>query len=522
MNNKRLAVNMAASIVNFIVSFGISFFLSPYLIANLGKEAYGFFSLGNQFVSYASIVASALNSMASRFVTIAIHRGDMEKRNKYFSSVIIANIFLSLVLLIPSVLIVLFLENLLFVPSDILLDVKLLWALIFLNFLITIITNAYGIATFAANKLYLSSIRSMESGLFKALILVGMFGLFKPELWFLGLASVITTIYTIAFNIYYTKKLFPDLSCQRKYFDIKSVKELLSSGIWNSFTQLASVLNNGLDLLIANLFISSAAMGTLSITKVFPTYLAQIIALFAATFTPEFAKNYAQNDKKSLLENIEFARCIMTIISTIPVVILIVDGNLFFKLWVPSSNSRELQIISASGLFMYLFVGSLNTVGDVILLVNRQKYVAVTYFIAGILNVGIVFFLLRYVDNNSVVLFGLSNEVIKLLIVSGVSGVIAIIRNLLFTPIYAAKCLNEKWCIFYPVMIKGMLSTAITFISAYIIKSLIRSQSWIGFFANALIVAVLGVIINGFILFDRKKLKRLLSKLMRKEIRSGT
>lgn len=519
MNKKRLVINMAASVVNFLVSFGISFFLSPYLIEHLGSEAYGFFSLGNQFVSYASILSAALNSMASRFVTIEIHRGNVEKRDKLFSSVIISNILISLVLLVPCVLLVLFLEKLFVIPPEIVFDVKLLWSFLFINFLLTITSNAYGIATFAANKLYLTSMVSLESSVIRAVLLVALFWLFKPSLYYLGVATLLVTVYTVLFNIHYTRRLFPDMRCKRKNFDISCVKELLSSGVWNSFTQLASVLNNGLDLLIANLFISSAAMGTLSITKVFPTYIAQIISLFGATFTPELAKNYAQNDKKSLLENIEFARCVMTVIISIPIVILMVNGDAFFGLWIHGSNSRELQIVSISGLFMYLFVSSLNTVGDVILLVNKQKYVAITYFIAGLLNIGVVFLLLKYIDRNAITVLGLDVETVKILVVSGVSGLIAVIRNLVFTPIYAAKCLNEKYSIFYKVLFKGIIGSVLTVFVTYGIKTLWPIGSWIDFFGNAIVSALLGLVINVLILFDRKKLLKLLSKI--KQIKTG-
>ena len=74
--NKRLFINLVSSIVALIVNMGISFFLSPYIINNVGAEAYGFVSLANNFVNYASLLTIALNSMAGRFIAIKIHQGD--------------------------------------------------------------------------------------------------------------------------------------------------------------------------------------------------------------------------------------------------------------------------------------------------------------------------------------------------------------------------------------------------------------------------------------------------------------
>ena len=75
MDKKRLAINMAAQLLAFAVNMGISFFLAPIIEAQMANT-YGFVTLANQFVLYAQIVVSALNTMASRFVTIHIHRGE--------------------------------------------------------------------------------------------------------------------------------------------------------------------------------------------------------------------------------------------------------------------------------------------------------------------------------------------------------------------------------------------------------------------------------------------------------------
>ena len=68
MDKKRLAVNMAAQLLAFAVNMGISFLLAPIIEAKM-ENTYGFVTLANQFVLYAQIVVSALNTMASRFTT---------------------------------------------------------------------------------------------------------------------------------------------------------------------------------------------------------------------------------------------------------------------------------------------------------------------------------------------------------------------------------------------------------------------------------------------------------------------
>ena len=92
MNKKQLFISMTAQIVSFAVSMGVSFILSPYLAKAIDISASGFVTQGNQFVSYAQILVSALNTMASRFITVSIHQGKEEEANLELKNAVIAEL----------------------------------------------------------------------------------------------------------------------------------------------------------------------------------------------------------------------------------------------------------------------------------------------------------------------------------------------------------------------------------------------------------------------------------------------
>lgn len=65
LNSKQmLIINMMASAITYVVSFFTGLFLSPYIVKNVGVDAYGFVSLADSFVSYASLSGIALNALA--------------------------------------------------------------------------------------------------------------------------------------------------------------------------------------------------------------------------------------------------------------------------------------------------------------------------------------------------------------------------------------------------------------------------------------------------------------------------
>lgn len=85
--------------------------------------------------------------------------------------------------------------------------------------------------------------------------------------------------------------------------------------------------------------------------------------------------------------------------------------------------------------------------------------------IANVLSFGvsliISFFLTPYITKN------VGTEAYAIV---GVSSIYGIVRNLTFTPIYAAKCLNFKFWTFYPVIFKNLLNVALLIVVENIMK----------------------------------------------------
>ena len=134
---KQTVINLVAKILSYGTTMLISFFLTPYLIARIGKEAYSFYPIANNFVNYMSVITVALNSMASRFITISLTQGDIKKANIYFVSVLYGNIIMSAVLFIPLTAVVIFLEHILNIPYPLVASVKVLFALVSFRWLST-------------------------------------------------------------------------------------------------------------------------------------------------------------------------------------------------------------------------------------------------------------------------------------------------------------------------------------------------------------------------------------------------
>ena len=177
IGNKRLIINLSANIVSYSTNILIAFVLTPYLINTLGKETYSFYPIANNFVAYMCILTNALNSMSSRFVMVSYVKGHMEDVKKFISSVLFSNMIMAMLLLIPMVFIVIFINKIMDVPINIIASVRILFAFVFSSLLINILSSVFGVATFVKNRIDLRSIMQLAAGILKILMFYILFKL---------------------------------------------------------------------------------------------------------------------------------------------------------------------------------------------------------------------------------------------------------------------------------------------------------------------------------------------------------
>ena len=505
--NKQLFINLITTLLVLVINTVINFFLSRYIVDYIGDSAYGFISLANNFISYATIFTTAINSMASRFITLNIHKGKEETANKFFSSVLIANIIIIAVLMIPSIILILYLNQVINIPTELIFDVKILFLLIFINFFITLIGGVFTVATYCKNKLYLSSLRNMESTILKFVLILVLFLIFKPAVFYVGIATLIASIYILIFNIKYTKQLLPDIKIKKKYFSIKKIKILLSSGLWNSITNLGNVIADGLDLLISNIFVGASTMGIVAIAKVPSTAFNTIISNIVTVFQPQALEYYAHDDYENTKEEIIKSMKISGIFGNIPFAYIIIFGMAFCTLWMPNIETKFLTILCIIT-FINIFTGGLiSPLYNVFTITNKVKTNAIMALVSSIISILLVLVLLQTTNLGAYAIVG-------------GSAIIGAIKGFGIVPIYAAKCLNVKWTTFFSVIVKYLISTSIMIVIFFLISLIMPINGWLSLALSILFCGIIGLLVNSLLLLEKKEIKAITDKIKLKIKRS--
>lgn len=501
--NSQLIINMIAQVGVFVISLGISIFLTPFIVKNLGVEAYGFVGLSNTIIGYMQIITIALNSMAGRFITIEYHKGDLSKANKYFSSVCFANCIFGAIVFFICMCILYYLELIVEIRDSLIPDVKLLFFILSINTVISLIFNVYIVPPFIKNKLEITALRNLLSSIIKVIVLVALFSLLTPKLWYIGISALICTLYLVYANIIIKRKLTPELVVYVRDFNWAYVKEIMSSGFWNLINRVSVMLEKGFDLLLANWFISSYVMGLFSITQQITIQIPHVINLIGSSFAPSITEYFAKGDYENINRNVFKSIRIMSLLVIIPLSIIYVYGDVFFSLWMPEQNGKLLQLIAILTTVDFIFGMPLEIFWNVFTATNKIKVPAVIMVIVGLLTISTLLVLLSIFKETTA----------QILCLASARMFWNTIKNLTFLPIYGAKCLNLKWNYFYKSMFMPIIGIIISLLICQLFRIFIMPKTWASFILVSFMTIVISVCIDGFFILKKEDIKYLFNKL---------
>ena len=501
MSNKQLTKNLIFNSISFLLNFIISFFFTPYLIRVVGKEAYSFFPLVNNIINYSSIITVAVGSMVGRLITMSIYKGDIKSANGFFNSVWIANVFLSVIFSLISILGIVYISKILTIPNSLIYEVQILFGFTSISLILGLITGLFGIGSFVKNRIDMQASRQAVSSIIRVVCIVLLFWLFKPSIVYMSLSALIASVFNVYFNISLKNKLLPELTFfPTKYFKWDYLKITIFSGIWNSINQLSNVLLQQFDLLITNIFIGVAATGDYSIAKTAPTLILNFLAMLSGTFAPHFNILYAKGKIKELINEVKKSMMLISLLIGIPIGFLLVYSQEFYQLWMPEQDSNILYWLTFITILPMICGGSVNPIFGIFSTTNKLRTPSIVLLVAGILNTVIILILLKTTD-------------LGIWSIPFVGAIQSILRNTLFTTMYGAHCLNQKLTIFFPTLFKGIIGMCIVMVVGIVLKSFYSISNWGDFFISLTFIAFTSLLINSFIILakhDRKVLYNLI------------
>ena len=509
----KFLINLLAQISVIVSQVIIGLFLTPTVLEKLGAEAYGFVGLVNNFVSYAGIVTTALNSLAGRYITIAHHKGQTDEAESYFSSVFYSNCFLAIIVLVLSIVLATNITSVVSVSTELVSDLQVMIVLAFLYGSIGLFSVVFGVAAFIRNSLYLNSLTQLLSSFIRVVLLCALFYILAPHVWYYSLSAAIGSFVALVAQVLISNRIAPEYRARWSAFSLKHVFNIIKNGVWTSLESVNKILQTGLDLLLSNLFVSAYAMGLFSVAKTLPNALMSMSTNFANLFYPKCAELYAREEKEKLGSYFSLAMRFTSGVMIVPLSGLIIFGTDFYKLWIPERSMEEvtliqvLSILSLASLVSSALVEPLYYANT---LANKLKGSVIITLIFSVITVMSEFLLLAFSHLN------------KLIIIASVSSIVMSIRHCVVQPFYAAKILNLRISYFYKYVARELFGLAVVLVSFEALSMILDFSTWINFAASCVVAAGVGYCELLFILLGRTDRGRLFHLLKDKVVHKFT
>lgn len=492
-NRKVLIVNMIASVFTLIINALINLLVMPYIVNYVGSEAYGYVSLANNIVNYATIITIALNSVSSRFIAIEMHRGRYDRANIYFNSVLWADIFLCAVIMTIGIFFVTNINSLLNVSATMITEVQKLFIWLMINLCLSVIGTVLTVATYITNTLYLSSVANGIAVLLKAFVMLALFKIIPASIVIVGVGAVVNSTVILLFNLKFTRKLIPELTFGIRFFSFQSIKEMLSTGVWSSVTKLSATLSDGLDTVITNVFLNAEALGALSVAYTIPSLASQLISSVSSLFNPQLTFLYANNDTDAIIKELKRNMKISGVAACIIFCGIVSMGRKFFFLMVPNENIEVIYRLAVLSCLSMVASGITSALNNIFVLTNRLKVNSIVWLVISMADMLLV---VALVNGTSLGVYA----------VAGVSKIVGTIVNLTYLPIYSCSCLKINKKTFYPLILRYIVVLIVCQAAFYMVSVLFSATtSWGSFVIQCLVLCVIGLEINLILLLDKEE-----------------
>jgi len=370
---KRVIKNTGFLYGKMLITIFISLYSTRLILNALGVVDYGIFNLIGGVIGMLSFINGAMIIATSRYLSISLGAGDMQKMKSVFSSSVLLHLIISLIIVLLLEVGGIFLFNgILNIPTERIGTAKVIFHFMVISTFFTI--NAVP---------YYASINSHENmlvdallGIFESVMKLGIaFWLVYSKFDKLILYGVLIAGLTI------TIRIIISVYCHRKYEEcgthIKShintglLKEMLSFAGWNLFGLVCSVLSQQGLVILLNLFFGIVVNAAYGIANQVNANLSNFSTNMLRAIIPQITKSEGGGDREKMLRLSVLACKMSFFLLAFFAIPIILEMPFILNIWlksVPENAVIFCQLTLILSLMYQITVGTMaaiTTVGNI-------------------------------------------------------------------------------------------------------------------------------------------------------------
>lgn len=346
-NNKRIAKNTLVLYFRTLLVMLIALYTSRVILNTLGVEDFGIYNVVSGTVAMLSVISGSLSQAISRFITFELGAGNNQRLQRIFSTSVLVELGLSLIIIILGEIIGLwFLNNHVNMPVDRLNAAYWVLHCSLLAFVINLVSIPFNATIIAHEHMAAFAYISILDAILKLGIVFFLQIITIDKLIFYAILVVIEAfVIRITYTIY-CHHYFSETRGNLK-FNNKLFREICSFAGWKFLSDSAYVFSTqGVNMLI-NVYFGVALNAARGLATQAQSAVMQFVNNFTVSINPQITKYYASGQMDTMYKLVcsgtKFSFYLMLFFS-IP---FICEAEYILKLWlknVPPYTTYFLQL----------------------------------------------------------------------------------------------------------------------------------------------------------------------------------
>lgn len=362
-DNRRIARNTLALFFRMVVLMLISLYTSRVILQALGVTDFGIYNVVGGFVSMFAIISSTMSSSISRYLTVAMGKGDGANLARIFSTSVNVTYIICIALIVILESFGLWFVNCkLNIPDGRMVAANWVFQISILTFVIDVISLPYTALVVAHERMTAFA----YIGIFEALGKLGVsFLVMVSPIDRLVFYALLLAVVAVSVRVIYT------VYCRRNFaeshyslvIDKPLIKEMFSFSGWNFFGISSSMLaDQGVNMML-NVFFGPAVNAARGIASQVNQGVNSLCGSFTNALGPQLIKSFAANERDYYLRlcdrSVRFSFFLYFIVA-LPVFF---TAPFLLRLWlgiVPDHTVAFVRLVLLSSV-IYIVMGPLNT-----------------------------------------------------------------------------------------------------------------------------------------------------------------
>lgn len=296
IDNRRIAKNTALLYIRMIILMAVTLYTSRVVLAVLGVDDYGIYSLIGGIIALFSFISNALVSAMQRFFNVALGEQNQEKYHRvYVMGVNLLILFSVFLLLVGETVGLWFVNNRLNIPEGRETAAFWVYQISIVTLIVHLLRTPDNASIIAYERMGFYAYLSIGEALLKLgiVFLLQVFA-FDKLLLYVILYLVATILINVAYKVY-CNKMFAD--CRYNWlWDKKLFRELLSFSGWSLLSNGSRTITMQGENIFLNQYYSVSVNAARGIAAQVYNAVNTFLTNFQTAFKPQLTKSYAAGE----------------------------------------------------------------------------------------------------------------------------------------------------------------------------------------------------------------------------------